>query len=305
MSARLRPVPFQSMFVDVGVRMHAASWGEGDTTHVLVHGLGGSHVNWMMAGGALAEGGRVLAPDMPGFGRTDPRGRVSLERMREALDRFLATTCKGPVVLVGHSMGGAIAVLQAAMRPETVKKLVLVAPALPLEPGARVARQTAILFTLWMLPFAGPWLIRKRAAEVGPEGTVRDMMRATVKDLDAVRPEVLEAHVAFARTRPERPWIDAGLAQAARSLIGTMSMRARVHGIMRQIQAPTMIVQGAEDRLVPLSTALAAAKRHPEWRLEIIEGIGHAPPLEVPERFVEIVRGFTAKVGASSGAVAA
>lgn len=290
--ARLEP--FDPLFVDVGPRMHAASWGKGDPTFVLVHGLGGSHMNWALAGGAFADKGRVLAVDLPGFGRTEPLERVTIGRMHAALERFIDKTCKGPVVLVGHSMGGVVSVLHAALRPETVRALVLVAPALPPPPGKLLSLRNAVTLATWMLPVAGPWLLGRRAAHVGPEGTVRDLLRVTVQDLSAVRKDVLDAHVDFARTRPERPWLDASLSQASRSLFVHMTRRWRVHRWMERITAPTLVIHGDHDRLIPLATAQNAIARCPAWQLEVLENVGHAPPIEAPDRFIELVLRFAA-----------
>jgi pimeloyl-ACP methyl ester carboxylesterase len=275
--------------------MHAASWGHGETTHVLVHGLGGSHVNWSLAGGALADAGRVLAPDLPGFGRTAPEGAVSIPAMHAALERFIDATCKRPIVLVGHSMGGLISVLQASRRPETVKRLVLVAPALPPVPMLGMNMRSVKVLSVWMAPYVGPEVLRRRADAVGPEGVVRDLLSLCMDDVDALQKDVLEAHVELARSRRERPWTDASLSQAARSLFSHFVRRFRVHGWMKRVRAPVLVVQGGSDRLVLPTTSQAAVRRCPSWRLEVLPGIGHVPPLEAPERFIQLVRGFTAE----------
>src|SRR6202162_1954988 len=101
---------------------------------VLVHGLGGSQQNWMLVASKIAERGyRVSAVELAGFGATGLAGREStLETNRRIVDRFISHMAKGPVVLVGHSMGGLIAMMQAGANPSSISHLVLLDPAVPL-----------------------------------------------------------------------------------------------------------------------------------------------------------------------------
>ena len=90
--------------------------GPRDTTFVLVHGLGGSHINWVQVAAGLSGLGRVIAPDLPGFGYSPRNGRGSgLMDERRILSRFIDERASGRVVLVGNSMGGVIGILQAAV----------------------------------------------------------------------------------------------------------------------------------------------------------------------------------------------
>ena len=97
-----------------------------------MHGLGGSHLNWMGVAPGLARTGRVLALDLIGFGFTPRAGRSSsMSSNRHMLSRFIATMTERPVVLVGNSMGAALSLLQNAYEPTTADGLVLTSPALP------------------------------------------------------------------------------------------------------------------------------------------------------------------------------
>src|SRR5438552_1214348 len=122
----------RSRTIDLDGPVHYADFGGTGPTLVLVHGLGGSHVNWMAVAPALARDARVLAVDLAGFGRT-PLGERSADvhANRILLDRFLEGVAAGPAVLVGNSMGGLVAMMEAALAPERVAGLVLVAPAQP------------------------------------------------------------------------------------------------------------------------------------------------------------------------------
>src|SRR5438876_959824 len=121
-----------SRTLDLDGPVHVADFGGAGPTMVLVHGLGGSHANWLAVGPALAAHARVLAPDLPGFGRTPLAGRSAHVHAGVALvDSLLDTVADGPAILVGNSMGGLIAMMQAAACPEKVAGLVLVGPAQP------------------------------------------------------------------------------------------------------------------------------------------------------------------------------
>src|SRR5262245_17939171 len=103
-----------SRFVDLGGQVHYADFGgKQGRTFVLVHGLGGSHLNWCLLAGRLREHGQVLAVDLAGFGLTNPDGRATTVPANTALlHRFLTEVVGEPVVLVGNSMGGLIAIHQ-------------------------------------------------------------------------------------------------------------------------------------------------------------------------------------------------
>src|SRR2546426_7271482 len=122
----------RSRTIDLDGPVHYADFGGTGPTLVLVHGLGGSHLNWLAVAPALARGARVLAVDLAGFGRT-PLGERSADvpSNRLLLDRFLAAIAAGPAIVVGNSMGGLLAMMEAAVAPERVAALALVAPAQP------------------------------------------------------------------------------------------------------------------------------------------------------------------------------
>ena len=101
-------------------------------TFVLVHGLGGNHANWLALAPFLAERGRVLALDLPGFGLSPLAGRkATMSSSRSIIGRFIDEIASTPVILIGNSMGGALSIAHAAKDPGSVRGVVLIAPALP------------------------------------------------------------------------------------------------------------------------------------------------------------------------------
>jgi pimeloyl-ACP methyl ester carboxylesterase len=283
----------------VGDRLvHAVEWTPG-VEHaaappiVLVHGLGGSTVNWELVGGPLARrlSTRVVAFDLGGFGRTLlGTHRASLgENGRLLADLVRAT---GPGVVVGNSMGGALAVGLAAREPELVRALVLVDAALPRPLRPPGMRETVDgLFNLRGLaaaavPIAGPRLVRFRMRQLGAPGTVDTSLRivcAQPRDIDAtLRRHMIDlTEYRATGTDSARSYHD-----AIRSLF-----RYTTRGMasdLRAITAPTLLVHGAFDRLVPVSLARSAARRRPDWTLEVFDRCGHVPMMEQPERFIDV-----------------
>jgi pimeloyl-ACP methyl ester carboxylesterase len=280
----------RSQLVDLGGPVHYLDFGGAGPAAVLVHGLGGSADSWLAVGPPLAERARVLAVDLAGFGRTPPAGRSSgVHANRRLLDRFLSEVVGGPALLVGNSMGGTIALLEAAARPERVAGLVLVDPSLPRPRQVRIDPEVRAVFTAYAIPLLGERFLARRRAQVGPEGLVRDVLRVCCVDPTLVSGDVLEALDALARERAGLPWADAAFLRAARSLLALLARPGRYRRLIQAVTAPTLLVQGDADRLAPVGSAMAVARAKPDWTLEVLEGVGHVPQLEVPDRFVEVV----------------
>ncbi len=284
----------RSRTVDLGGPVHFADFGGSGPTMVLVHGLGGSHLNWLAVGPALAARARVLAPDLAGFGRTPLAGRSAHVRANaQLLDRFIDAVAEGPATLIGNSMGGLLAMMEAERQPEKVTRLVLVGAAQPRPPGTRFDPVVALTFAAYAVPGLGEQFMRWRAARRGPEGLVRDTLQLVCADPGRAPAEVVAAHVALARDRMDRmPWGNQAFLEAARSIVFTLARRREVHAMIGRIAAPALLVQGTRDRLVSLAASRATAALRPDWTLAVLEGIGHVPQLEAPERFVATVTGW-------------
>lgn len=263
--------------------VHMVDFGGSGPTLVLVHGLGGSVYNWQSLGPLLAEHAKVIAVDLAGFGRTPLNGRrAQVDDNRGLLSEFLHQVAPGKVTLVGNSMGGLIALFQAAVEPNTVERLVLLDPAVPAPRGVTRDRQVVLMFALYALPFVGEWVMR-RSARRGPERLVRDTFRMCCVNPDAVAREVYAAHVELARERAEKaPWAHQAYLQAARSLVRILERPKEFVARIQQIRAPALILQGERDRLVPTGASEALSRAHPTWELEVLPGIGHTPMLEAP-----------------------
>ncbi|MFN7133362.1 MAG: alpha/beta fold hydrolase, partial [Myxococcales bacterium] len=110
--------------VDVEGPLHFSDFGGSGPPMVLLHGIGGCRYNWLPAAWALRASHRVFALDLLGFGRTPEGARgVGFDAQQRAVDGFLRRVARAPAVLVGNSMGGLVALMQAARAPDSVARL--------------------------------------------------------------------------------------------------------------------------------------------------------------------------------------
>lgn len=287
----------QSGTVDLDGPVHYVDFGGPDTgpTVVLVHGLGGSHLNWDLSAPLLREHARVLALDLPGFGLSEPGHRITTVRNNVAvLDRFLREVAGTPVVLVGNSMGGMISILQAARHPETVSGLVLVDPAVP-GPRRKLDRRVATNFVVYALPGVGERYLAAQRRKRGTRTTVTEMLELCGVDPATVPASLLDRSVALIDQRQDVSGMDRAFLTAARSLLLLLADPRLMRRSMRAVEAPVLLLHGDQDRLVDVSAARDTARRHPDWRYVELAGVGHVPQLQVPGRFADEVLAWLAE----------
>jgi pimeloyl-ACP methyl ester carboxylesterase len=286
----LAPQGMKSHTVDLDGPVHYVDFGGSGRPIVLVHGLGGSHLNWLPVGLRLAAHGRVLALDLAGHGRTPSVGRTArVDANRRLLGRFLETVAGAPAILMGNSMGGYLSMAEAAAEPDKVASLVLVAPAVPNTKVHSWHPVVLALFAGYALPGIGRTLMRWRYRR-GPERLVRDTLRLCCVDASRIPSDAVLAHVELARERMVRGRLDGrDFLTAQRSLMAELVRPRRFYEMVAQIRAPGLIVQGGRDRLVRVAAARVLAAARPDWRFEMLEGVGHVPQLEAPERFLAAV----------------
>ncbi|MGY1692337.1 alpha/beta fold hydrolase [Geodermatophilus sp. SYSU D01105] len=283
----------RSRTVDLDGPVHCVDYGGDDDPGrpavVLVHGLGGSHLNWDLLAPLLTPHARVHALDLPGFGRSEPGHRAASVRANVAvLDRFVREVVGRPVVLVGNSMGGMISILEAAHSPAKVRGLVLVDPAVPGprgRPDARVARN----FLAYALPGVGERYLAAQRRERGARASVLDMLELCGVDPATVPPELIERSVELIDQRQDVAGMDRAFLTAARSLLLLLADPRLIRRAMAGIDVPVLLVHGDRDRLVPVSAARDVARRHPTWEYVEMAGVGHVPQLQCPEQLAKHV----------------
>lgn len=291
-------IPAESLSRGRGAHeVHTARWeavGEGRPL-VCVHGLGGSHANWSLTAPRLvghAEIGEIWAPDLAGFGYTPldsgngPR-RATLADNLDLLEGFVRTVSPDrPVLLAGNSMGGLLSLMLGARRPELVAGLVVVNPALPVPVGARLDPTVVSRFALLAVPFVGERYVRRQQVRLTPEEQVRESLDLCAADLDAVDPSLIEAHVRLATDRRGMPHAVPAFLEAARDVVRTLTIgRSGFWREVARIDAPTLYVQGAMDRLVRPEAAAQLVRHRPDWTHLRYDDLGHVPMIEDAARF--------------------
>jgi len=281
-----------SRYADLDGPVHYVDFGGPDDadapTVVLVHGLGGSHLNWCLLAPHLKEHAHVVAVDLAGFGLTHPEGRrTTVAANARLLDRFLREVVGKPVVLVGNSMGGMISILHTAANPDTVSALALVDPALPLVFGVRPDPLVMSTFFLYALPGVGERVLAKARAGQTPREQVKRVMNLVCADSEVVPEELILASMSLVEQRAEVPGLDEAFLAAAKSLVVVNARRGGYWRAMANIKVPVFLMSGDQDRLVPIGSAKATAARFPHWRFDVFKGIGHVPQIEIPEVVAE------------------
>jgi pimeloyl-ACP methyl ester carboxylesterase len=276
----------ESRVADLGGPVHYVDFGGADDGPdvVLVHGLGGSHLNWDLLAPLLTPHARVLAVDLPGFGRSEPGDRRATVHANVAvLGRFMDRVVGRPAVLVGNSMGGMISILCSARSPERVTGLVLLDAALP-GPRRAVDPLVVATFGLYAVPFVGERFLWLRRVRQTPLTRVRTLMRLVGVDPDALPASFIDRSVALIEGRQDVVGMDKAFLAATRSLLLVLADPRQYRAAMARIEAPVLMLHGDVDRLVPVQAAREVAAAHPHWRYVELGGIGHVPQLQVPDR---------------------
>jgi len=244
--------------------------GRGDPL-VLIHGLATTRTIWRHAAPRLAAGRQVVTLDVPGFGAARPVGRgFDLEVVSDRVAEHLCASGIGePYDLVGHSMGAAVALTLAALRPAAVRSLVLVSPAglrpIPLAAAAALGVAAELYIPL-----------RRRAAPLASWSWGRRLLMAGgVVDGAALEPAVVRQLV--------------GASLGARRIGPALSAvaSADLRGLLAGLPAPVGAVWGRDDRVIPPGGMQTVRRLRPEASCEVVDGAGHISMVEQPEAFVE------------------
>jgi pimeloyl-ACP methyl ester carboxylesterase len=276
--------------VDLDGPVHYVDHGGSGLPVVLVHGLGGSHVDWLNVAPGLSSHGHVLALDLIGFGRTPPEGRSSsVWSNRDLVQRFVQEVAGAPAVLVGNSMGGCLSILVAAEYPDDVSGLVLVDPAVPPDPDS-VDPLVQELFMLYDTPGAGEAVYEQMVTSGDPAAAFQQILPLIFADPTRLRQDMIVAQLEMFAERREQPWQAACFLEAARSLLDLIFHRSfRFEALLPKVQAPTLLIEGEMDRLVQPAAIDLVARARPDWTIEVFPDVGHVPQMEDPDRFDRVV----------------
>ena len=255
---------------------------EGLPPALYVHGLGGSSQNWSAL---MAELDGVVdgeAVDLPGFGDSPPPddGNYSVTGHARAVIRHLDASGRGPVHLFGNSLGGAVATRVAAVRPDLVRTLTLVSPALPELRIQRGAVPTGLLGVPGVANF-----FTRITREWTAEQRVRGVTALCYGDPGRVSPEAFQYAVEELERRLQLPYFWDAMARSARGIVNAYTLGGQ-HGLWRQAErvlAPTLLIYGGRDQLVGFRMAGKAARAFRDSRLLSLPDAGHVAMMEYPD----------------------
>jgi len=265
---------------DVHVRDTPSDGGE---PALCVHGLGGASTNWTDFAGLLAPSLAVESIDLPGFGRSGPApGRdYSIPAHTQTVIRYLEQSARGPVHLFGNSMGGVVAILIAARRPDLVRTLTLISPAVPDLRPRRLG--TDPLLAVALLPGTAG-MVRRRISRYPADLRARSVISLCYADPSRVPPNRMAEAIAEIERRDGLGWSTDALLRSLRGLVSAYlaPRRRSLWTRMAAITAPTLVVWGDRDRMVDAALAPRVARTIPDARVLVLPNVGHVAQLEDP-----------------------
>jgi pimeloyl-ACP methyl ester carboxylesterase len=266
----------RELMVD-GIRLHVAEAGQGPAL-VLLHGLSATHANWEYTMPAFADRWRVIAPDLPGHGRSaKPDAPYTIDFYAGVIRSLGRELGIEEAVVIGNSLGGQIAAEIALAYPTWTRALVLVAPAGGFGAGLRAVRWVIGAGARpGVLRLALPWALERCMSDrsLPACGERRRLLQERLTSAD---------YPDFARA-------------VTRSLVGAIAAGRQP---LRQLAQPTLLVWGRADRLVAFSGSRRLLREVPHARLAVLERCGHLPMLEQPEPFNRAVADFLRAVEAA------
>ncbi|GAA0406537.1 alpha/beta hydrolase [Acrocarpospora corrugata] len=277
----LEPVPaWPAEVIELGdLELNVRATPEGPPERaVFVHGLAGSATNWTDLMALLADDVAGYAVDLPGAGHSPAPadGDYSIHAHARAVTRLIEHL-DVPVHLFGNSLGGAVAVRLAAARPELVRSLTLVSPALPdLLPRLGPAR-----VAMSVTPVLAEWAV-KRLTAVPAERRIQATLEMCYADLARVHPARLQEAIEELRRRDGLPYAAGALIASARGIVREYFKNDLWREAAR-IPVPTLVVHGGRDRLVDARMAIRAGRTFPNVRIVTLPKAGHVAQMEFPE----------------------
>jgi pimeloyl-ACP methyl ester carboxylesterase len=259
-----------------GVRLRVTEKGSGPSL-LLLHGLFMDHSTWDAVGDVLASSYRVVAPDLPGFGQSEkpPENRFpyGINSFADAVLDLYAGLELGRAVLVGHALGGAVAIALAARHPELISRLVLV-DALCYPARADLAHRVALAPLIGGFAFKQLW----------GKSTFKAYFKESYLSRDARIPSARLDHYYEAFNTP------AARASALATLRATRDTRSVVAHIAR-ISMPTLVLWGRDDTLYPAALGQRMSREIRDAGFQLL-GAGHVPHEEQPAAVAEAIERF-------------
>jgi pimeloyl-ACP methyl ester carboxylesterase len=250
---------------------------------VLLHGIAGSARTWDAVVPALAKHVHVVAPDLLGHGESaKPRGDYSLGAYASGVRDLLAALGHDSATIVGHSLGGGVAMQFAYQFPERCERLVLVDSGGLGREVTPILRAATLPGAEWVLPVIAHRRVLDALRAVG-----RASARLPLPARPAFR-EVLRGYASLVDTQARAAFV-----HTARSVIDLAGQRVDASDrLYLANELPTLVVWGGRDSFIPVAHAAHFASLVPTARVEVFEKAGHFPHVDCPERFARVLADF-------------
>mgnify|MGYP006299848815 FL=1 len=247
--------------------------GERGPRIVLIHGIGGFAENWRFNIENLAGHFKVYAVDLVGFGKSGkPKAPYTYDYFARFIKEFIDVMEIDKAVLIGHSLGGGIAMRFALMFPGRVEKLVLV-------DSAGLGKEISKIFKLISLPGFGELVTR-------PDRTrTLKMYKNLVYDRSLLSEEMVDLGFSFSSS----PGAQQAFLKTARGTVNIFGFKRKAINPIRRnlhrIEVPVLVLWGERDAIIPVRHAYIAKDGIPDAELEVFENCGHIPMIECPDEF--------------------
>lgn len=291
----------------VYLREIPSSAPSGAPVTLYVHGLAGSSTNFDALGTLLAGRTRGYAVDLPGFGRSDPPPgeHYSIRRLSAVLAAVIervGADVPGGVNVVANSLGGMVAIDLAVRRPDWLRTLTLISPAVP---DLRMTTDRGADPRLGLLLAPGTLAPAvRRLSGISAADRALGMAQLCYGDPSVLTEHDLRVAEEDTRWRLALPWVHTATVRALRGLMrsylraGRRALRATAAGV----RVPTLVVWGTRDRLVDPRLAAPTAAAFPDGRLLVLPGVGHVSQMEDPLTTARAVAALWAGVPGASPA---
>lgn len=267
--------------------VHVADSGGNGTLFVLVHGLGATHTSWVDIFDELSERGRTVAVDLPGYGYSPPIRRHDLDSLAAALIETIESFAQ-PVVLIGNSMGGLVAEMVAAARPDVISALILIAPASPAPSGARPTKPlVAARLVAQSVPGLGNLIAGLYRHVRDPEQRAESLLDTVAADPSRLSERARSTAMAMARRRDSFPWAVRALVESTASIRHMFIPRRNFTSLIASIEGEALVLSGGADDVVTPAAIDSLQSLRPDWTFHRLSGVGHVPQMEDPQWVLE------------------
>ncbi len=257
---------------------------------VLVHGIASSSASWMALAPRLTEHGRVVALDLPGFGRSPLAGRSpDVESQADLVATFINRLADDPVVLVGSSLGGLISFLVAGRYTDVVDRLVPLTPGVPGIRRSHLGARNLFGFVVPTIPGVGATIMKWGRSNISAANHVQYALDHVTHDPSAVDPDVKAAIIKATKRWLASPDSSRAYIETMRSLYPFILQNKAFDHEIQTITAPTHIIGGQDDPVVSHRNLARVLEIRPDWELTLLDDVGHAPHIEEPDWLADVM----------------